>query len=267
MPWRRAKLDCSARAICPVARRRDHLSVGSSAREQPRRAAPASPVGCRRARLRRARSMPAISTSFRAISGRPAPSAIGTARLVQRVGLERRQRRTRARTRRATSSTCARTAPSGERAVADLLELAPLPEVERDGDDLGAVMLARARGWRPSRSRPPEYGEDDPAITLQSLRTSSSRLTSAAARRPSLRDHQNGVVAGDGADGLRQLRAVDGEGERLRLAGAGADDDQLLHAVDAAQELGGRALERAQRRLGIGGRRRRAAGRRRRRRA
>ena len=45
-----------------------------------------------------------------------------------------------------------------------------------------------------------------------------------------------------------QLRAIDGDGERLGLPDAGADDDQLLHVVDALEELAGGALERGQRR-------------------
>ena len=61
---------------------------------------------------------------------------------------------------------------------------------------------------------------------------------------PSRAIDENRVVAGDRADRLRQLRAVERLGERLRLAAAGADDDELLHALDAAQELGGGALER-----------------------
>ncbi len=40
-------------------------------------------------------------------------------------------------------------------------------------------------------------------------------------------------------------------GERLRLPDAGAEDDELLDALDAAQELGRRALERRERRLGV----------------
>src|SRR5262245_47714435 len=64
-------------------------------------------------------------------------------------------------------------------------------------------------------------------------------------------DDENRVVAGDRSDFLRQLRPIDRFGERLRLAAPGADDDQLLHALDAAQERGGGALERAERRLRV----------------
>ena len=38
--------------------------------------------------------------------------------------------------------------------------------------------------------------------------------------------------------------AVERLGQRLRLARPGADDDELLHALDAAEKLGGGALER-----------------------
>src|SRR5262249_27270898 len=56
---------------------------------------------------------------------------------------------------------------------------------------------------------------------------------------------------GDGADGFGELRAVERERERLRLPGAGADDDQLLDALDAAQEVRRRPLERGERGFGI----------------
>src|SRR5262249_29368618 len=50
----------------------------------------------------------------------------------------------------------------------------------------------------------------------------------------------------------RQLRAIERRRQRLRLTDAGADDDELLHALDAAQELGGGALERGGGGLRIG---------------
>ena len=66
-----------------------------------------------------------------------------------------------------------------------------------------------------------------------------------------LGDDQNRVIAGDRADGLGRTRAVDGHGERLRLAGAGADDDQLLHAIDLPQVFTGGALERFPHGVGV----------------
>ena len=89
--------------------------------------------------------MAATSTSFCAISGcasaghRIAPS--------QRSGLQRGQDEV-ARELLARIETCARTAPRGQRAVAHLLELAALPEVERERDDLGAVLLDASHGNR-----------------------------------------------------------------------------------------------------------------------
>ena len=64
-----------------------------------------------------------------------------------------------------------------------------------------------------------------------------SRLISAAAARAAAGDDQNRVVAGDGADRLGEPRAVERFGERLRLAAAGADDHELLDALDVADEL------------------------------
>jgi len=64
-------------------------------------------------------------------------------------------------------------------------------------------------------------------------------------------DHENRVVAADRPDDLRQLRAVERDGQGLRLAAARPDDDELLNTLDAAQELGGGPLERGERRLRI----------------
>ena len=58
---------------------------------------------------------------------------------------------------------------------------------------------------------------------------------------PAAGDDEDRVVAADGADGLTQLRAVERDGERLGLADARADDDELLHLIDAPEERGGGA--------------------------
>src|SRR5579862_4207067 len=71
------------------------------------------------------------------------------------------------------------------------------------------------------------------------------RMTSAAC------DDEDGVVAADRADRFRQLRAVERGRERLGLADARADDDELLHVLDAPEEFAGGALERGERRLRI----------------
>src|SRR5438552_2290735 len=59
------------------------------------------------------------------------------------------------------------------------------------------------------------------------------------------------IAARDRADRFGQLRAVERDRERLRLADAGADDDELLDAIDPSEELGRGALERGARRLRI----------------
>ena len=76
-------------------------------------------------------------------------------------------------------------------------------------------------------------------------------MVRAAARARAARDHENRVVAGNRADHFRQAGAVERLGERLGLAPAGPDDDELLDAIDAAQEFVGGALERGERRLGV----------------
>ena len=46
-------------------------------------------------------------------------------------------------------------------------------------------------------------------------------------------DDEDGVVAGDGADHVGQLRAIDRNREQLRLPWPGLDHDELLRHVDA----------------------------------
>src|SRR5262249_16207248 len=65
------------------------------------------------------------------------------------------------------------------------------------------------------------------------------------------RDDENRVVSRDRADHLGQLRAIERFGERLRLGAARADDDELLDALDPADELVGGPLQRGERRLGV----------------
>ena len=73
----------------------------------------------------------------------------------------------------------------------------------------------------------------------------SSRLTSAAARRASAAMTRivssPAIVPTASGSCARSMRL----GQRLRLPDAGADDDELLHALDAPEELAGGALERA----------------------
>src|SRR4029077_15845009 len=63
-------------------------------------------------------------------------------------------------------------------------------------------------------------------------------------------NHEDRIVAANRADRFGELRAIDGKGERLRLADAGPDDNQVLDVLDALEKLGGGALERDQRRGG-----------------
>src|ERR1044072_8743561 len=66
------------------------------------------------------------------------------------------------------------------------------------------------------------------------------------------RDDEDGVVGGTSTDRLGEASALEPLRQRLGLTAAGADDHQLLDAIDAAQELGSGALERDQRRFRIG---------------
>ena len=50
-------------------------------------------------------------------------------------------------------------------------------------------------------------------------------------------NHQNCVVASNGAEDICELSAVDRNREQLRLARSGLHDDQLLRHVDAEKKL------------------------------
>ena len=149
----------------------------------------------------------------------------------------------------------------GESALADVFELAPLAQVEGDGDHLGAVVLDEpgdghravetagigeddfhcykrpgARGRRlgakaPSGLEGRRQGSQpgsrfQPQLETPSVSPASDDVQDAAREQSGAarvaRDDENRVVAGDRADRFRQLRAVDGDRERLRLPDAGA---------------------------------------------
>ncbi len=88
-------------------------------------------------------------------------------------------------------------------------------------------------------------------MRIRCRRAPSSRLTERGRSATIPRDDQDRVVAGDGAHRFRQPRAVDRERERLRLAGAGANDEHLLHAIDATHELCRRVRQRVHRHFRI----------------
>ena len=67
-------------------------------------------------------------------------------------------------------------------------------------------------------------------------------------------DRQNRVVAGDRADDFRKPRAVDRHAEQLRLSRPGAQQHQLLHAIDARQIVGERAMQQRLRRVAVAAR-------------
>src|SRR5262245_1797754 len=99
---------------------------------------------------------------------------------------------------------------------------------------------------------PPEYASKIFCISLLLRRVLPEPFDKRRRGAGAARDDENRVVAGDRADLFDQLRAVDRFGQRLCLSAAGPDDDELLHALDAAQERGRRPLERRQRRLRAG---------------
>ena len=65
-----------------------------------------------------------------------------------------------------------------------------------------------------------------------------------------MRDDENRVVAGNGADNLRQPRAIERHAEELGLTRPRAQQHHLLHAVHARQVVDERTLKhRGRRRL------------------
>src|SRR5258708_12580563 len=91
-------------------------------------------------------------------------------------------------------------------------------------------------------SRPPEY-----ASTIRSILLTLHPFVELARERLRLAvaaaDHEDVVVAADRADHLRQAGAVDRFGERLRLRRLGPQHDKLLDDVELPQEAGDGALE------------------------
>ncbi len=57
------------------------------------------------------------------------------------------------------------------------------------------------------------------------------------------RDGEDRVVAGNGAEDFGKAHAVHGHAEQLRLAGTRSQQYELLHAIDARQILGDRAVQ------------------------
>ena len=53
------------------------------------------------------------------------------------------------------------------------------------------------------------------------------------------RDDQDGVVAGDGADDVGPVLVVDGDGDRVGVAGRGFQDEQVVGLADVGEEVGG----------------------------
>src|SRR5258708_36139434 len=91
-------------------------------------------------------------------------------------------------------------------------------------------------------SRPPEY-----ASTIRSIQLTLHPFVELACERLRLAvaaaDHEDVVVAADRADHLRQAGAVYRFGERLRLRRFGPQHDELLDDVEFPEEARDGALE------------------------
>ena len=195
-------------------RRRDHRDRRARARGAETRAAPGR-CPCRGSRARSpsrlpsARSRPACLRDQRPARARsPADSDPRRARRLQR-----RQDVVARRTPRARRARARATAPSASARSRTSVELAPLPDVERHRDHLGAVLLRqpgdgdrrvepagiRERRFVPLLSRFPIDRLHPTCIVSRSPSTARER-----GRARATADHQDGVVAGDRPDDVRQ---------------------------------------------------------------
>ena len=104
------------------------------------------------------------------------------------------------------------------------------------GQDLAHVVVLRV-GW--SRSR-------WPSRQIEESWASDGLAAGIAA------DHQDGVVAGDGAEHAWELGVVDGRGQELRRAGRGAQDDEVAGGLGGDQQLAHSRARRPRRLVGLG---------------
>ena len=199
-------------------------------------------------------SIAAISASDCAISGRRERRRHRIARVRQGARLERRQHDL-ARERFALVEHVRAHGAGGQRMVADLGELARLPEVERDGDDIGVVMLGEPLAAADERA-PPEYASTTVFFNGRGPSASSPPPARPSASRAMIRMVSSPASVPATSS---QARAIDRQPEQLRLPGPGLEHDELLHRLDVDQVLGERA--RRARRCAVGRRCRLGAGR------
>ncbi len=120
---------------------------------------------------------------------------------------------------------------------------------------ISAPCRSASQGIAIELSSPPEYARTmrvQPARREAGHRGVLEPLDERGGGPGAARDHQDGVVARDGADRLGEPGAVERLGQRLRLAASGPNHHQLLDALDVAHEFRGGALEGAERGLGVG---------------
>src|SRR5580765_1162286 len=150
------------------------------------------------------------------------------------------------------SSTCARTAPAASARLRISSSTRPCPRssvavttsIPRCSRSHGIATQVSNDPVKASTTRPGfTRGPSRFGVHLEPLREGGGALAVAS-------DDEDGVVSGNRADGFDQLRAVERLGQRLRLAAASAEHDELLDALDAPQKRRGGALERRPRHLG-----------------
>ena len=138
-----------------------------------------------------------------------------------------------------TSTTCARSAPvaSARSRISSSTSL-PCPRSIVTAM-ISAPCRSASQGMAMDVSRFPQFAvtirctAGSPAWFVIFRRVVLEPLDERGGAARAARDHENRVVAGDRADRLGQPRAIERLGQRLRLAAAGPDDDELLDAFDA----------------------------------
>src|SRR4029453_17399749 len=125
---------------------------------------------------------------------------------------------------------------------------------------ISALYFSAIHGIATDVSSPPEYAKTIRSITAPSAQFSSLRSpTCETLQTPRQRcratripcDDENRIVALNRTNRLRQLRAINRLGKSRGLPSSGAKNDELLHAIRAAEELSCSALERRKSRFRV----------------
>src|SRR5687768_375229 len=134
--------------------------------------------------------------------------------------------------------TCARLAPTASARSRTSSSSLPCPRSIVTAM-ISASKRSDSHGMATDVSRPPEYARtifSDISTPSAGLHPVYEPFFGVFGGATPAADHENRVVAGDGAGHFLQPRPVDRDAQRLCLAGVGAKDQHLIDALDAAQQ-------------------------------